>query len=89
MIFTYNGEQLDGELLMFSDKQKAYVDKLEIALSALRAQEKEPCEFCGRGKPIRAHTIMPDTKMQYGFSVYAKFCPMCGRKLEVQDEERN
>lgn len=25
-----------------------------VAYSALCAQEKEPCEFCGRGKPIRA-----------------------------------
>lgn len=32
MIFTHNGEQLDSELLMFSNKQRAYVELLEKQL---------------------------------------------------------
>lgn len=35
MIFTYNGEKLDSELLMFSGAQKAYVDKLETTIKKL------------------------------------------------------
>lgn len=35
MKFNYNGETLDSELLMFSDKQRAYVEKLEKAVKEL------------------------------------------------------
>ena len=36
MKFTYNGEELDSDLLMFSPEQKAYVDTLEADNMTLR-----------------------------------------------------
>jgi hypothetical protein len=54
--------------------------------SALRAQEKEPCEFCGRGKPIKAFTVLQPSGIQYGTSVKAMFCPVCGRALKGEKD---
>lgn len=46
MIFTYygenpQGEQLDSELLMFDERQKAYVQLLEDEIKTLRFKPQE------------------------------------------------
>lgn len=41
MKFTYNGEELDSNLLMFSTEQKAYVDILVDDNMTLRFKPRE------------------------------------------------
>lgn len=41
MLFTFQGEQLDSELLMFCPKQKAYVKLLEDRIRTLEFRLKE------------------------------------------------
>jgi membrane protease subunit (stomatin/prohibitin family) len=55
----------------------------QYALAALRAEQErnKGCDLCHRGKPIKAHTYLPDCGLQYGVSVQADFCPKCGRRL--------
>lgn len=43
---------------------------------------RKHCDFCGRGKPIKAFTTLPDCGLQYGTSIMATYCPNCGAKLE-------
>ena len=68
----------------------------EEAISALRAQEKEPCEFCG-SHDIGDKRLFPKIGYQF-YAGYSKqedvdefdeeevedinFCPMCGRPLK-------
>ena len=40
------------------------------------------CDFCGRGKPIKAYTYLPDCGLQYGIAVEAIYCPVCGAKMD-------
>ena len=42
---------------------------------------RKHCDFCGRGRPIKAFTILPDIGMQYGPSIMATYCPNCGAKM--------
>ena len=39
------------------------------------------CDFCGRGKPIKAYTYLRDCGMQYGAAIEAIYCPNCGAKM--------
>ena len=39
------------------------------------------CDFCGRGKPVKAYTYLPDCGLQYGIAVEAIYCPKCGEKI--------
>lgn len=41
------------------------------------------CDFCGRGKPIKAYTYLPDCGLQYGIAIEAIYCPKCGKKTDV------
>ena len=71
--------------------------EMTVSLSALRkfvnnrpAVDAEPvrhgkCELCGRGKPIKAFTILPDCGLQYGMSIMARYCPNCGAKMDGGD----
>lgn len=40
------------------------------------------CDFCGRGKPIKAYTYLPDCGLQYGIAIEAIYCPKCGKKMD-------
>lgn len=42
---------------------------------------RKHCDFCGRGKPIKAFTALPDCGLQYGTGIMATYCPNCGAKL--------
>lgn len=45
-------------------------------------RKRKGCEFCGRNKPIKAFTVLPDCGLQYRPSIMAKFCPLCGSKID-------
>lgn len=60
------------------------------ALEAI-AVDAEPvrhgkCELCGRGKPIKAFTVLPECGLQYGPSIMARYCPNCGAKMDGEEE---
>ena len=44
------------------------------------------CDFCGRGKPIKAYTYRPDCGLQYGATIEAVYCPKCGAKMDGEAE---
>ena len=48
---------------------------------------RKHCDFCGRGRPIKAFTILPDIGMQYGPSIMATYCPNCGAKMRSDNEQ--
>lgn len=39
------------------------------------------CDFCVRGKPIKAYTYLRDCGLQYGNAIEAIYCPNCGAKM--------
>ena len=49
---------------------------------------RKHCDFCGRGRPIKAFTILPDIGMQYGPSIMATYCPNCGAELKKDKKEK-
>lgn len=55
--------------------EEQYLDAMELAISALREQEERSngCRFC------KAY----ESLLKRGADL-VKFCPMCGRKLEVE-----
>lgn len=60
-------------------------------LDALPAVDAVPvvrkhCDFCGRGKPIKAFTVLPDCGLQYGTSIMATYCPNCGAKMDGEGD---
>lgn len=60
-------------------------------LAALPAVDAAPvvrkhCDFCGRGKPIKAFTTLPDCGLQYGTSIMATYCPNCGAKMDGEGD---
>ena len=40
------------------------------------------CDFCRRGKPIKAYTYLTDCGLQYGIAIEAIYCPKCGEKMD-------
>lgn len=56
-------------------------------IGALEPVRHGRCEFCSRGKPIKAFTILPDCGLQYGTSIMANYCPLCGAKIDGGDEK--
>lgn len=44
------------------------------------------CDFCGRGKPIKAYTYLPDCGLQYGIAVEAIYCPNCGARIRGDED---
>lgn len=72
-------------------------DEIIVTLSAVRKfVNKRPavdaehvrhgkCELCGRGKPIKAFTVLPECGLQCGPSIMARYCPNCGAKMDGGD----
>ena len=74
-----------------------FEEAIGMAISALRAQEKEPCEFCGfmddfpedrKLYPKEGYTFYSGYYKQIDVDVFderevdrLRFCPMCGRPL--------
>ena len=71
--------------------------EMTVSLSAVRkfvnnrpAVDAEPvrhgkCELCGRGKPIKAFTVLPECGLQCGPSIMARYCPNCGARMDGGD----
>lgn len=49
---------------------------------------RKHCDFCGRGKPIKAFTTLPDCGLQYGTSIMATYCPKCGAKMNGEGDAK-
>lgn len=47
---------------------------------------RKHCDFCGRGKQIKAFTTLPDCGLQYGTSIMATYCPNCGAKMDGEGD---
>lgn len=45
--------------------------------------EAEPCEWCEAARDLRMYDAEIDSSLPY------KFCPMCGKKLDYQEENTN
>ena len=48
---------------------------------------RKHCDFFGRGRPIKAFTILPDIGMQYGRSIMATYCHNCGAKMRSDNDQ--
>ena len=53
----------------------------EEAIDALRAQEKEPCEYCESG-----YTSTGKSLAEYVSDDEYNFCPVCGRPLKGEKD---
>lgn len=74
-----------------SEKYTRTVAKCIRAIHDVPAVDAEParhgkCDFCGRGKPIKAYTYLPDCGLQYGIAIEAIYCPNCGAKMDAEVE---
>ena len=62
------------------------LDEIDSVIDCAPAVDAEPvrhtkCDFCGRGKPIKAYTYLRDCGLQYGVAIEAIYCPNCGAKM--------
>lgn len=57
------------------------------AVDAVPVMRKH-CDFCGRGKPIKAFTTLTDCGLQYGTSIMATYCPNCGAKMDGEGDAK-
>ena len=80
------------ERLAFGEKEyssvaKDYIEAIKTAISALRAQEKEPCEYCKVLTPDMCcgFTLPSIHGDEDGDVVTITHCPMCGRPLKGEN----
>ena len=79
-----------SDVAIATPAQMIYANAAKI-VELLPAVDAEPvrhgkCELCGRGKPIKAFTILPDCGLQYGMSIMARYCPNCGARMDGEDD---
>lgn len=62
-----------------------YCKNLKVAIAALRekAEREKGCEYCHSRFGIATHHIT-DSGMKAGTNKNVNFCPMCGKRLEVE-----
>lgn len=53
-------------------------------LNCFEQRQRQGCDFCLQGKPIKAHLIHKESGCQLGFSKKANYCPICGKRLEKE-----
>lgn len=89
------GDLIDRDKLLDSLPKNDTVLSLDVRRIVLDAPAvdaapvmRKHCDFCGRGKPIKAFTTLPDCGLQYGTSIMATYCPNCGAKLEWEGEAK-
>ena len=61
---------------------------IELAIEALRekAERDKGCRYCNSRFGIATHHIN-EAGLKAGTNKRAQFCPMCGRRLEVENRE--
>lgn len=69
------------------DEAKSIIETIEALIDVAPAVDAESvrhgkCDLCGRGKPIKAYTYLPDCGLQYGIAIEAIYCPNCGEKMD-------
>ena len=82
---------LDGKFGIYNDGSEIFV-KCHNAISNVPTVDAEPvrhgkCELCGRGKPIKAFTVLPECGLQYGPSIMARYCPNCGGRMDGEAKD--
>ena len=70
-------EILDSEHREHYESIDPVNEACRMAINALRAQEKEPCEFCKSG-----YTSTGKSLAEYVSDDEYNFCPICGRPLK-------
>lgn len=79
---------------MYSDKydDREWIERCRVfnVINGAPAVDAEPvrhgkCELCGRGKPIKAFTVLPECGLQCGPSIMARYCPNCGVRMDGED----
>lgn len=73
------------------DIQMGYESAARV-IENIPAVDAEPvrhgkCELCGRGKPIKAFTVLPECGLQYGPSIMARYCPNCGVRMDGETKD--
>ena len=67
------------------DNQMDFIEEIEMALAALREKQERDkgCEYCNSRFGIATHHINGQL-LQAGTKKIAIYCPMCGKRLEVE-----
>ena len=87
--------EIERAIKHFEGLQKRYTtqhngkhcDLVATALDVLReqAERSKGCEYCNSRFGIASHHIN-EAGVQAGTKTNANYCPMCGKKLEVEHE---
>lgn len=88
--------EIEKAIKHFEGLQKRYTTQhngvqcelVKTALAALRekAKREKGCEYCNSRFSIATHHIT-ESGLKAGTNKTANFCPMCGKRLEVEHGE--